>query len=230
MLGTRNESLQAIHWWRCMLPTGQRPRVRTQCWMLCWIGRRHRNRQIQGCFWQNMPPSKKVNWSYGINRISNSPESLVPMPNTQRWNWRLPALCSSQGTLCCHSEWVPLRCRPSRVWPHAVLVVRMLLVARNDQPGAEILRSCTHCLQHEGNLSKAPLHPIVSTAPMDLLHVDFTSIEMTMELNRCLRLWTSWCSRTVSGNTLWCMWPLIRPQRLLPSFIPGLHLNLWGCG
>ena len=46
------------------------------------------------------------------------------------------------------------------------------------------IRTCTHCLQHEGNLCKAPLHLIVATAPMDLLHVDFTSIEMTMELNR----------------------------------------------
>ena len=33
-------------------------------------------------------------------------------------------------------------------------------------------------------MSKAPLHPIVATAPMDLLHVDSTSIEMTMDLNR----------------------------------------------
>ena len=46
------------------------------------------------------------------------------------------------------------------------------------------IRSCMHCLQHKGNLSKVSLHPIVSTAPMDLLHVDFTSIEMTMEQNR----------------------------------------------
>ena len=45
------------------------------------------------------------------------------------------------------------------------------------------IRSCMHCLQHEGNLSKVPLHPIVSTAPMDLLHIDITSIEMTIELN-----------------------------------------------
>ena len=44
------------------------------------------------------------------------------------------------------------------------------------------IKSCLHYLQHEGNLSKAPL--IVATVPMDLLHVDFTSIEMTMELNR----------------------------------------------
>ena len=46
------------------------------------------------------------------------------------------------------------------------------------------LKSCTHCLQHEGKLSKVLLHPIVSTTPMNLQHVDFTSIEMTMELNR----------------------------------------------
>ena len=46
------------------------------------------------------------------------------------------------------------------------------------------VKSCTHCLQNEGHLSKAPPHLIVVTALIDLLHVDFTSIEMTMELNR----------------------------------------------
>ena len=46
------------------------------------------------------------------------------------------------------------------------------------------LKSCSHCLQHEDKLSTVPLHPILSTVPMDLLHVDFTSIEMTMEPNR----------------------------------------------
>ena len=46
------------------------------------------------------------------------------------------------------------------------------------------IQSCVHCFQHEGNLSKTPLHLIVATTPMDLLHVDFTSIEMTLELNR----------------------------------------------
>ena len=38
------------------------------------------------------------------------------------------------------------------------------------------IKSCVHCLQHEGNLSKAPLHPIVATALIDLLHVDVTSM------------------------------------------------------
>ena len=40
------------------------------------------------------------------------------------------------------------------------------------------------CLQHEGKLPKVPLYPFVATTPLDLLHVDFTSTEMTMELNQ----------------------------------------------
>ena len=42
------------------------------------------------------------------------------------------------------------------------------------------IKSCVH----EGNLSKVPLHPVVATALMDLLHVYFTSIETTLEMNR----------------------------------------------
>ena len=42
---------------------------------------------------------------------------------------------------------------------------------------------CVHCLQHKGNISKVPLHLIVATTPLDLLHIDFISIEMTMVLN-----------------------------------------------
>ena len=46
------------------------------------------------------------------------------------------------------------------------------------------IKSCKHCLQHESDLSKAPLHLTVATALMDLLHVDFTSIVTTLKLNR----------------------------------------------
>ena len=35
---------------------------------------------------------------------------------------------------------------------------------------------------------RSPLCPIVATAPIDLLHVDFTSIETTMELNQLPRV------------------------------------------
>ena len=48
----------------------------------------------------------------------------------------------------------------------------------------QVLKACRHCLQHEGSTSKAPLCPIVATAPLDLLHVDFTSIETMMELDK----------------------------------------------
>ena len=50
------------------------------------------------------------------------------------------------------------------------------------------IRTCMHYLQHEGSLSKPPLHPIMATAPQDLLHVDFTSIETTLELNQSPRV------------------------------------------
>ena len=48
----------------------------------------------------------------------------------------------------------------------------------------QAIKTCAHCLQHEGGLSKAPLHPIVTTTTLDLLHIDFTSIEMALELNK----------------------------------------------
>ena len=46
------------------------------------------------------------------------------------------------------------------------------------------IKSCVHCLQQEGDLPKVPLYLIVATTPLDILHIDFTSIEMTMELKK----------------------------------------------
>ena len=50
------------------------------------------------------------------------------------------------------------------------------------------IRACTHCLQHDSGLPKAPLHPIMATAPQDLLHVDFTSMGTTLEPNQSSRV------------------------------------------
>ena len=52
----------------------------------------------------------------------------------------------------------------------------------------QVIRACTCCLQYEGGIPKAPLCPIVATAPLDLLHVDFTSIETTLEPNQSSRV------------------------------------------
>ena len=46
------------------------------------------------------------------------------------------------------------------------------------------IRGCTCCLQYESGFPKAPLDPIVATAPLDLLHFDFTNIEITLEPNQ----------------------------------------------
>ena len=52
----------------------------------------------------------------------------------------------------------------------------------------QVIRACTPCLQYEGGIPKATLCPIVATTPLDLLHVDFTSIETTLELNQLPRV------------------------------------------
>ena len=52
----------------------------------------------------------------------------------------------------------------------------------------QVIKACRHCLQYEVGTLKAPLCPIVATTPLDLLHVDFTSIETMMELNQSPRV------------------------------------------
>ena len=52
----------------------------------------------------------------------------------------------------------------------------------------QVIKACRHCLQYEGGTPKAPLCPIVATTPLDLLHVDFTSIDTMMELDKSPRV------------------------------------------
>ena len=52
----------------------------------------------------------------------------------------------------------------------------------------QTIKAYTHCLQYKGCSPKAPLHPIMATAPLDLLHVDFTSIKTTLEPNQSPRV------------------------------------------
>ena len=52
----------------------------------------------------------------------------------------------------------------------------------------QVTKACRCCLQYEGGTPKAPLCPIVATTPLDLLHVDFTSIETMMELDKSPRV------------------------------------------
>ena len=52
----------------------------------------------------------------------------------------------------------------------------------------QVIKTFRHCLQYEGAIPRAPLCPIVATAPLDLVHVDFTSIETKMELDKSPRV------------------------------------------
>ena len=48
----------------------------------------------------------------------------------------------------------------------------------------KVISSCELCIQHEGIRAKAPMLPIIVTTPLELLHVDFTSIEIMMKLDQ----------------------------------------------
>ena len=52
----------------------------------------------------------------------------------------------------------------------------------------QVIRACKCCLQYKGSTPKTPLCPIVATAPLDLLHVDFMNIETMLELNQLPRV------------------------------------------
>ena len=47
-----------------------------------------------------------------------------------------------------------------------------------------IVRGCLHCRAFEGEVPRAPPCPIQVYAPLELVHLDYTSIESMMELNK----------------------------------------------
>ena len=47
-----------------------------------------------------------------------------------------------------------------------------------------MIRGCQHCCAFKGDIPKAPLCPIRAYTSLELVHMDFTSIEMDMELNK----------------------------------------------
>ena len=66
---------------------------------------------------------------------------------------------------------------------NTVPVAGLVLVACPGNVDADAISSCIRCIQHEGAQVKAPLQAILVTSPLELLHGDFTGIEMAMELD-----------------------------------------------
>ena len=42
------------------------------------------------------------------------------------------------------------------------------------------VRNCAHCVQFEAHMQKPPLRPILCTEPMDLVHIDYVKMEITV--------------------------------------------------
>ena len=52
----------------------------------------------------------------------------------------------------------------------------------------DLVRGCPRCRTFEVAIPKVPLCPIRAHTPLELVHVDFTSVESTMELNKLLSM------------------------------------------
>ena len=48
----------------------------------------------------------------------------------------------------------------------------------------KVISGCERCIQHKGAWVRALPQAILATSPLQLLHVDFTGIETTMELDQ----------------------------------------------
>ena len=49
------------------------------------------------------------------------------------------------------------------------------------------MKNCKQCLHHDGDSVRAPLVPIEAMGPMDLLHLDFTKIEVSGDCEKELK-------------------------------------------
>ena len=85
----------------------------------------------------------------------------------------------------------------------------------------QVIKACRHCLQYEGSTPKAPLCPILATAPLDLLHVDFTSIETSMELDKSPQVANVLVFQDHFTKHVLAYVPLIKLQKLSLNFYMG---------
>ena len=80
------------------------------------------------------------------------------------------------------------------------------------------ISNCRWCIHHEGTHDKVPMQPIIATAPLELLHIDFTSIQMTMEVDQLPNMVNI---LVFSGHFTKHVMAYMTPtklQRLLPNF------------
>ena len=89
----------------------------------------------------------------------------------------------------------------------------------------QVIKTCRHCLQYKGSASRAPLCPIVATAPMDLLHIDFMSIETTMELDKSPRV-----ANVLVFQDYFTKYVLVNCENHCQISVWWLYLYIWSPG
>ena len=108
-----------------------------------------------------------------------------------------------------------------------------LLQERFWRPGMvkqmrQVIRACKHCLQYQGGNPKAPLCPIVATTPLDLLHVDFTSVETTLELNQLPRVTNVLVFQDHFTNYVLAYVTPDQTVKTIPKFLYGGYTSIFG--
>ena len=92
----------------------------------------------------------------------------------------------------------------------------------------QCIRACTHCLQYKGGFPKAPLCPIVATAPLDLMHVDLTSIETMLESNQSPRVANVLVFQDhFTKHVLACVTP-DQTGKTVAKFLYGGYISIFG--
>ena len=99
-------------------------------------------------------------------------------------NWSNFAMCSPQGSYSSCHEWMSPWCWTPRPTADTVLATWPVLVTRNDCSDAKDNKQMWAMHPTWRHSCQSPLQPIIVTAPLELLHNDFTSIETTMELDQ----------------------------------------------
>ena len=92
----------------------------------------------------------------------------------------------------------------------------------------QVIKACKCCLQYEGSTPKAPLCPIVATTPLDLLHVDFTSIETTLELNQSPRVANVLVFQDHFTNQVLVYVTPDQTAKIITKFLYGGYISIFG--
>ena len=92
----------------------------------------------------------------------------------------------------------------------------------------QVIRVCKYCLQYEGGTPKAPLCPIVATTPLDLLDIDFTSIETTLELNQLPRVANDLVFQVHFTKHVLTYATLDQTAKTIAKFLYGGYISIFG--